>query len=421
MNKIHKIILIIVAICIMFSTFMVTYASTEIINEQATTINIDEGKLTKRITNINNNEITIELNLDINDEKVLNTNSEILFLIDDSSSMSTILNDGVTTRKVKIIDSTKALIEKINKNNPNVPIGLMNFASSSTLIQSFTNDKEVLINKCDDLKKHSAYGMTNMATALGKAKNTFSKNNTNKILVLLTDGLPTDGDDATKAQLQDENVYIISALVGLEGTNQEDQGKITSIFGTEANPTADRFYNIADDDIETAISNNIYNRLLIDFQSSLTNAAIKDYFPNEILNNFDITVSEPTKGTATKESDNITWQIPTISNNEKATLTYTLKLKDGYGTNLINKVINTNQKVEFTYTSRLGKNEKREMTDSPQIKVSDQATDKTSDNTLANSKIPNTGVSVAILILLAIVSIGIVLIIKILNSMKDIK
>ena len=305
-------------------------------------------------------------------------------------------------------------------------MGIMSFSSSPQVIQDFTNDKNILLNTCENFVQQNPSGNTNMATALSAAKQKFSSNVKNKILVLLTDGIPTDGDEATKIQLQDENVYIISTLVGLNNTSQE---QITSIFGTEQNPTADRFYNIADNDIETTISNNIYNRIIEDFQSSLANVVLKDYFPEEILNNFEVSILNATKGDAIMNDNAISWEITNIGSSENETLTYTLKLKNEYDTNLINKVVNTNQKVELEYINMLESTEKKEMTDSPQIKINsgevlnkdDITTQSKTDGTTVNTKIPNAGVNMSILLAIFLGVISSIILNKKINSMKNIK
>ena len=60
-----------------------------------------------------------------------------------------------------------------------------------------------------------------MFSALKYSKKIFGQDVSNKILVLLTDGLPTENYNSTRVELMDNNVYIISALVGLTNNNNE--------------------------------------------------------------------------------------------------------------------------------------------------------------------------------------------------------
>ena len=125
MKRIINIVLIIV-ILLSLSLFKITYAISEnikLIKEQATPIDSNQSILTKKITKIDNNEITINLSLNIKDNEIINSDSEILFLIDNSSSMETILQNQNETRKNKVILSTEKLIDKVNSNNPNVKMG----------------------------------------------------------------------------------------------------------------------------------------------------------------------------------------------------------------------------------------------------------------------------------------------------------
>lgn len=424
-KKIISLLLILSMILIPLRSYAILTLVCEVKN-QATPVNFDEGVLTKKITNIQNDEVTIELNLSINNNKVIKSDTEILFLIDNSSSMKTVLEDGLTSRKTKILNSTKELIRKINKNNPNVKMGLISFEGKTQLIQDFTNDEDTLQNACNTLIEKNCSGGTNMASALNIAKQKFNESTKNKILVLLTDGLPTDGQKQTKAQLQDENVYIISTLVDVIGLDDKNKKNIENIFGTQQAPTADRFYNIEDRDIETIISKNIYERILEDFQSVVTNIKIDDYFPDEILKNFDITINEISKGETIKEKDFISWSINNLKASQNAILKYTLKLKDEYDSNIIEKILNTNKNVKLNYTNMIGDTKNLEMIDSPQIKITinkeEQINDtkntqntyldnnqitKKADKTITNLQMPYTGTNSFILILLVIVLSGV--------------
>ena len=62
----------------------------------------------------------------------------------------------------------------------------------------------------------------------------------NKILILLTDGLPSSNGQAVKNSLKDEKVYIITTLVGLENA-KDTETTINDIFGSAENPVANKF------------------------------------------------------------------------------------------------------------------------------------------------------------------------------------
>lgn len=400
MEKINKkvvLISILMIICIVVAN--ISYASTSIIEQKkqaGTPITIEEGNLTKKITNIDkqNGEITIQLKLDITKNKTITDNTEIIFLIDNSSSMRANVTGTNLTRRQKVISSTQELIKKINQNNPNAKMGIAWFGSNATIIQELTNNKEQLLNACAGFNNSSYSGATNMLQGITLAKSNFSSNTNSKILVILTDGIPTDNKAGVKNALIDSNTYIITTLVGLENASSSDKAVIESIFGTEQKPVADRFYNIADTEIETTISKNIYNRILEDFQGKVTNVNIKDYFPQEIINNFDITIKNTANGTANKEGNVISWNIAKLQSKENATLEYVLKLKNGYSESIVNKVLNTNEKVEMTYNDMNNRAQTKKMSDSPQILLNkEQSTNKsntTNNNTSTMNVITNT-------------------------------
>ena len=340
--------------------------------------------------------------------------------MDNSTSMNTGVGSTAVSRKRKVINSTKELINNISKNNANTKMGVISFSSSANVLQNLTNNKEQLLNACDNFAKQSALGDTNMIAGINLAKSSFTASANNKILILLTDGLPSSNGQAVKNSLKDEKVYIITTLVGLENAKDTEKTTINDIFGSAENPVANKFYNISDSEIEQTIVNNIYDKIVEDFQSSITNINIQDYFPQEIIDNFDISTKNPSKGSASKEKDYILWNIPEIKSSETVSLEYVLKLKEKYDKSIINKIIDTNKKVEFKYNDFKNNSQTKTMEDSPQIKVKEnEIEDKKSennnniligsDNTTANKVLSNAGSQNTILVILAIIISNIVI------------
>ena len=108
-------------------------------------------------------------------------------------------------------------------------------------------------------------------------------------------------------------------------TNRE---AIEYIFGTQTNPTAGDFYYIPDDEIGDTITEAIYN-LLVPVQKTLKDITIVDYFPQEIIDNFDFAyVSKANIGNISAEIDktnnSITWTIPELASGQIATVQYKL-------------------------------------------------------------------------------------------------
>lgn len=425
MKKIDRILVLIVFFSIIFLLSNVVCASSSLIEkvkEESTPITSDDGTLSKKITNLNQatNEITIQLNFKSQDSKAIKENTEIIFLMDNSTSMNTGVGSTAVSRKRKVINSTKELINNISKNNANTKMGVISFSSSANVLQNLTNNKEQLLNACDNFAKQSASGDTNMIAGINLAKSSFTASANNKILILLTDGLPSSNGQDVKNSLKDEKVYIITTLVGLENAKDAEKTTINDIFGSAENPVANKFYNISDSEIEQTIVNNIYDKIVEDFQSSITNINIQDYFPQEIIDNFDISTKNPSKGSVSKEKDYILWNIPEIKSSETVSLEYVLKLKEKYDKSIINKIIDTNKKVEFKYNDFKNNSQTKTMEDSPQIKVKEnEIEDKKSennnniligsDNTTANKVLSNAGSPKIILFILVIIISNIVI------------
>ena len=197
-------------------------------------------------------------------------------------------------------------------------------------------------------------------------------------MIILTDGIPNvaippDGNtkynyfsdeviNQTKESLK--NIEKTGVLVNTMLTKIKNEDGIAigdktykqiieATFGTSTNPTAGNFYYVTDDKIEQTITQDIYNSLL-PIKKTYKDITIVDYFPEEIINNFDFAyVSEANIGNIStninKENNSITWTIPELSNGETATVQYKLKLKRDFDDSIVNKIINTNEKVDITY------------------------------------------------------------------------
>ncbi len=196
-------------------------------------------------------------------------------------------------------------------------------------------------------------------------------------------------------------------------------------------------YSLNNDSLEKIVTEYIYADVMQTIQPTMNEVMIKDFFPNEIIDNFDIIISEKNSAnvdtTNLKTDRNIIWTVGTLEGNNSMTLEYTLKIKD-MSTNspIYNKEIATNEKVVLTYKDIEAKDYTAELTSSPKIKLTESTEDTTQkpkqeaisgqkDPTIANKILPNTGKGIIIVgtILLTII-IAILGIIKY-NSYKDIK
>lgn len=367
------------------------------------------GEFEKKITKFDENNKSATLTLTMKNIKSIEEtqkDAEIFFVIDNSSSMSQEYNGK--TRKDAVIESANSLIEKLFTSNPNVKIGIVSFSSLDTsagetegtindakLQLALSNSKTQVTKAVSDLATFKNGPRTNIEAGLSIAQNNFSKTeNVDRYLVLLTDGVPNnalngtfgkyDGTVASRTkskleEIQNSGVSIISAMINLDSETIEPTTSKTyrtlseEIFGTVENPTTDTYYYITDDKIESTIVNDIYNDLIIKKDNTLKNITIIDYFPQEIIDNFNFEyVSSPNIGTVSQKIDSsnnsITWNIELLSEGEIATLSYKLTLKTDYDKQIIDKILPTNTKVDIT-----GENDGNKITetsnDTPKVKV----------------------------------------------------
>ena len=360
----------------------------EVVEEPVCTIEIGENsKFEKRLIekNLNNKEVTLQLQV-TNEETALQPTGEIMLVIDNSKSMEDIVS-GTTTREDLVVESAKTLVNTILDGNENLRVGVVSFSTNeevskegtiedATLVSDLSTDSQALVSAISNIQYTGP--RTDLESGLSLASQYFTEEDNNKYVIVLTDGVPNvalnydkvyysdDVINKTKAQLQalDTAGYdVITMLTGISNADDvpatRDDDKtygdiIEEIFGTETNPTVGKFYYVQDSEIEQTITEDIYNDLL-PIEKVLTNITVTDYFPQEIIDNFEFAyVSEANIGTISAqvnpEDNSITWTIPELNPGETATVQYTLKLKEDFDSSIVGKILDTNEKVDITYT-----------------------------------------------------------------------
>ena len=433
-------ILLLISTTCLAATTSSEKAKFEIVENNICTININNiAKFEKKITSydLEKKELTIELKVTNTAEPIFNKPTEITFVIDNSLSMKDSV--GTSTRFDVITDSAKTLATKLMENE-NVKIGITTFSTGDeegTLTDAKLRlkpnaDKATVLSTIDSIKVAEFGPRTNIEAGLTIANQNFTKDCEAKYIVLLTDGVPNtavggptltySGETATKTiaklkELDKAGVKIFSVMTGVPDVEEPSTG-ITykalaeEIFGTTAEPTVGKFYYIPDSKIEETICTTILNNFEDTSANTLTNLKIYDYFPQEIVDNFDFSyVAEPTKGTISPtidlQNNLITWTIDKLEPKETATVSYKLKVKDKIDSKILNVILNTNEKVEITADEI--------KTDDGTNTLVSKVTPKvrlTQDTTTANTTIPQTGDTNTLyifigIILIAVVSLGI--------------
>lgn len=378
-----------------------------VVEEPICTIELGENsKFEKKLISkdLNNKEVTLQLQV-TNGEITNKPTGEIMLVLDNSDSMITEVSED-KTRKDLIFNSAKTLVSNLLRDNENLKVGIVSFSTNidtskegsiedASLVSTLSNDASTLTNAISNIQANGS--RTDLEAGLSLASSQFTKTDNNKYMIILTDGVPNvainydkiyysdDVISKTKAQLQQlkqNNINVITMLTGIDdetyvpATTTKSFGEIiTEIFGTASNPTIGQFYYVTDDQVETTITNDIYKSLVPETKA-LKNIKIVDYFPTEIINNFDFAyVSEANIGTISatvdKTNNSITWTIPELASGETATVQYKLKLKENFDSSIVGKILNTNEKVDITYEDYDGQEQSKTSDISPKLKLAE--------------------------------------------------
>lgn len=427
---------IILIMSIITTTFV--YAANEDVTLEKVKDNVctiklgEDGEVIKQLLTVDNEnkEATLQIdvkNLKSEDEAIKPT--EIFLVIDNSKSMSdNTLADG-RTRKEAVFTAAKSLTDKIIQEQPTTKIGVVSFSSNSDTTKEGTLEDAKLVimptNNATDITTAidgiATTGVrTNIDAGLQIAKTNFSTDEgVNRHLILLTDGVPNNSvgtsmaysgatatnTKATLKSLVDSNINIITVMTGVDSTYQPDpDGNLSAeaagktyrdlaeeIFGTQAQPNYGKFYYVSDESVADTITEDVYNDVKIVIKNEIKNIILVDYFPTDIIENYDFEIVEKANiGTVTPtvntDDNSITWTIQTLKAGETASFKYKLKLKEQFNREIINVETPTNEKVDVSYTGTDENTEKQTSNVSPSIILKqDTAPDpipQTGDNTM---------------------------------------
>lgn len=402
---ITTLLLLILLVNVSFASYSTVTMS--VVEEPVCTIQLsDKSKFEKKLISkdLQNKEVTLQLQV-TNEEKSNKPTGEIMLVLDNSDSMKLETSTG-TVRKDLVFESAKTLVSNLLKDNENLKIGIVSFSTNTDVskegtsedakvVSKLSNDSKALLNSISSIEATGP--RTDLEAGLEIASGEFTKTDNNKYMIVLTDGVPNvalnynkvyySDDVITKTKtkleaLKTANVDVITMLTGIDKPEQVPAGVtksynqiITEIFGTQENPTVGTFYYVTDDKVESTIKNDIYNSLVPE-EKTLKDIKVVDYFPKEIIDNFDFSyVSNANIGeistTVDKTNNSITWNIPSLASGQTATVQYKLKLKENFDSNIVNKILNTNEKVDVTYTDLDNKSQAKTSDVSPKLKLTE--------------------------------------------------
>lgn len=360
------------------------------------------GEFEKRMIECNTTDKYVDIKLTVknNAERLEDKKANVVLLIDASRSMSTnqvIINGETITRKEAVLQSAQSLVEKLLAANPNIKIGVVEFATSTetndegytiegtdldakTVTSELTNDADAIEAALNTVSTDVMGARTNLEVGLDAANALLQTNNdpdTEDYIITLTDAIPNTargvvGDTYTEAtrvptknkivELGENGVHLISMLIEMSddeiAVSQEDpkptyREVAEEIFGTSAHPTTGNVYYVSDEEVEDTVTNKIYASLLQE-QYVLENIVIKDYFPQNIIDNFTYAqLTESNVGEVTaevnKEDNSITWTIPALGPGEEGTFTYRISLNSEFNENIVGVNLPTNENVQITF------------------------------------------------------------------------
>lgn len=398
----------------------------------------DMGDFTKELTEFdaNKKEVTITLTLkNIMEQENITKPIEMFLVLDNSHSMTSTY-EGKEKRQY-VAETASAFVNALFDHYENAKIGIVSFSSvdSGTTLGT-ENDAKLLLNLSDS-KDAVQSTITNYTTTEGPftnieaglsiaEKNFTSSADSQKYIVLISDGVPNlcldtnttltySGVVASNTKkklvdLKDKGYNIFSVLMGLAESNTPNPSAPTiadgsrnmtyrelaeEIFGTSSSPSAGEFYYRDYTNLSKTVNTDIFNKITYSKDNTLKNIVVKDYFPKEILENFNFEyVKSPNIGKVSAKvdsSDNsITWEIELLKEGEIATLSYKLTLKDEYNEEIVAKVLPTNTKVDIDFETVDGKGNSNSDV-SPKVKLVINEV-KDPDKTIAKDPIPQTGV-----------------------------
>ena len=424
------------------ATVSASKTTMSVVDKSICEINLKKmGKFTKELTSFdaNKKEVTITLTLkNIMEQESITKPIEMFLILDNSHSMTSTYEEK--EKRQYVAETASSFVNALFDHYENAKIGIVSFSSvdlGSTL--GTENDAKLLLNLTDskDAVQNTINNytttegpFTNIEAGLTIAENNFTNNaDSQKYIVLISDGVPNlcldtnttltySGVVATNTRnklisLKNKGYNIFSVLMGLAESNTPNPSAPTiadgsrnmtyrelaeEIFGTTSTPTAGSFYYIDYSNLSETVNTDIFNKITYSKDNTLKNIVVKDYFPREILENFNFEyVKSPNIGKVSAEvdsSDNsITWEIELLKEGEIATLSYKLTLKDEYNEEIVDKILPTNTKVDIAFKTVDGKGNSNSDV-SPKVKL-------VVDKTISKDPIPQTGVYNVLFIILA--------------------
>ena len=247
MKKTYIALAIFTIITLMTSmVFAATTSKFEVVDDQVCTIKLnDYCTFEKRMTSydLDKRQVTIQLKI-TNDAPANQPTGEVMLLLDNSGSMEEETSTGAKRGKL-VFDSAKTLIQKMLKDNDNLKVGIARFSTNTdiskegtledaSIVSELSSDVNTLTSAIDNIQNDGP--RTDLDSGLNLVKEHFSTADTNKYIIVLTDGVPNvaleaandyygseviNKTKATLQSLQSNNYKVITMLTGINNAEQK--------------------------------------------------------------------------------------------------------------------------------------------------------------------------------------------------------
>ena len=356
-------------------------------------------------------------------ELVVNLTNEITELTNGIQNMNSENTDyyinlqaGIRFAKDSYSSNANKILISLYDNVPNIAIGVNNHMEYGGMFSEYATAEEAIIGKNKEIVEYTKEEILSL-----------KENNIDFILLR-----PDDTSFNRKWYDSDTGELILD----FDGSPY-----VKELYGSLENPTYGKMYSLNNASLETIINDYIYKDVLEKVGTTIDNTIIKDYFPQEIIDNFDIAFkgSENIDTTMLQSEHYITWNIGDVDTNETVTLEYTLKLKNINGNKeILDKNISVSEKVEVNYVDYNEKEQNAVLTSSPIIKLTEETANdenentgtnggtnngnnsSTNDDTSATVKFPQTGLVMTLTISIIVLTAGAVFAYFKYSKLKDI-
>lgn len=402
------------------------YISKNIIDSNAdkgeVTIDLGFSNISKDISEENerydNSEIFIIVNENIaNDSEKLNeyisyieTLSKKIFEKNTSTKIGIIGIKG-TISDIEIDENGNAIF---GENDENTVEGT---EENAEIVAKVTNNYEEIKKGLQAMNSEKKEYLNNLQAAIRLANKSYSEKS-NKLLIILYDDVPSicigekaeinfgafsiydTPEEAINAKYKKISAETKNEILKLKANNvdfimlrpsdtsydatyyDKNTGKhmmdfdgsqyVREIYGTLENPTYGKMYSLSNDNLEKIVTDYIYKDIVESIREDVKNVKIKEYFSDDIIENFDISFTNKDVDTTKLEKEHyIIWNAGDVSGNKSINLQYTLKIKDMKNEKLLEKVIATSEKTEMQYINKSGNETTIVLTSSPKIQLSE--------------------------------------------------